>query len=250
MRAILTLLGLAIIAVATSVPGPVHDLLVRDWMKAGVIFVPVALMLAWFARRQPSGAIPAVALVGLAIYLLHQGEEHWIDALGRTFAFQGFANAQVARLLPDVAAPGTPLTALAIFTINVGVWLLALQGATSRPGDAFPLTAGVAATLVNGMTHVGAALALGLYNPGLVTAVILFLPLSAWALAWLVRAGHATLPHVGLAMAWAVCLHAFLFGSMVAANVYGLIPEVPALFLFLLWGILPTAVAPHLRTAG
>ncbi len=74
----------------------------------------------------------------------------------------------------------------------------------------------LAVPAVNAFAHLGPALAGGGYNPGLVTAVLLFLPLSLWAfrVAW-------TLPDLGrrvvaAALVGGVAVHAVLMLSLKA----------------------------------
>ncbi len=247
MRAIATLAGFLLIALLSLAPGPIHDVVVRDWMKFGVLLSPAVLTLSWLSWRRDGGRIRAIALAVLGVYLLHQGEEHWVDITGQAYAFQAYAHAQVNRLLDVPLAADAPLTARMIFAINAGVWLVALQGILSRPGDAFSAMAGVAATLVNGLTHVASAMALGGYNPGLGTALAFFVPLSLWALGWLARSRQATRVDMALALAWAIGLHIVLIGAVVAANVFRLMPEALAMLLILAWMTLPTLAAWPLR---
>lgn len=142
-----------------------------------------------------------------------------------------------------------PMTPFAIFVINVGVWLVALQGILSRPGDAFPLAASAAATVTNAIAHIGAGFALGTYNPGLATAVLLFLPAAGGTLTWLVRSGNAAVGHVIAAFAWAIGAHVILFVGVLGANAYALFPEIVGVSIILLWMVLPTAFAAHAKTA-
>jgi len=107
----------------------------------------------------------------LPAYMWHQYEEH--D--GNRFKY--FAD----RMLGEGV-----LTQGAIFVINVlGVWLLfaaLILGALRGPVG---IGLGVVyLTLVNGVTHLVPAVKTRSYNPGLITAVILFLPLSGATLAF------------------------------------------------------------------
>lgn len=105
----------------------------------------------------------------LLVYLLHQLEEHLGDR------FRRFVNTHVAG---GVEA----LTPRATMWINVGaVWalyvlILLLQGFVDV---GFGLIV-VYTTLLDGLVHVVVAVAMRRYNPGLVTALCLFLPFGAW----------------------------------------------------------------------
>ncbi|WP_029353971.1 HXXEE domain-containing protein [Bosea sp. 117] len=129
-------------------------------------------------------------------YMVHQVEEHTGDR------FRSFANGRVF-------GGRDALSVAAVLVINVpvvwGLNLAALYAALAF-GPGWGLVAPYA-MLVNGITHIGARARLGVYNPGLVTAVALFLPLS---LATIFVVG--ALPEVGFAqhafgLAVALVLH-------------------------------------------
>lgn len=135
-------------------------------LASGVVFGLSALVL------QPllPAAIGLVLLAGPA-YMLHQVEEHAGDR------FRRFVN---ERVFGGVEA----LTTGDVLVINLpGVWglnLAALYGAVlAAPGW------GLAAAylmVVNAVSHVAMAVRLKAYNPGLVTAILLFLPIGGLAL--------------------------------------------------------------------
>lgn len=108
----------------------------------------------------------------LIAYLAHQFEEHGVDLYGRVYYFHGYANAVIAER-------GLSLTPLMILKINsVAVWFacfLALWG-----GRRYNWPGLVAAGLVicNGMLHIALAITKGEYNPGLLTSIVVFLPLA------------------------------------------------------------------------
>lgn len=113
--------------------------------------------------------------------MIHQFEEHRQDR------FRKFFN--------DVIAGGREaLTPRAVLVINsIGVWgvdLAALHLAWNA-GLEFGLIA-VYMTLGNAVLHIIMAVALRCYNPGLLTAILLFLPLGMWALAIVSAASGAT----------------------------------------------------------
>ncbi|MBJ3774393.1 HXXEE domain-containing protein [Acuticoccus mangrovi] len=109
-----------------------------------------------------------LVVLSLPIYMIHQYEEHDDDR------FRRFVN--------DTLAGGREvLTVADVFVINVfGVWavlaVVILASFTLHPPCG--VTAGYL-LLVNGLLHVAQALALRRYNPGLVTGIVLFLPLGA-----------------------------------------------------------------------
>jgi len=172
----------------------------QSWMYAGFIAgLFLLLVLPLFAAGW-SAALLAVYLL-LPAYMIHQVEEHAGDR------FRRFINTRVA---------GVPnaLTTRAVVVVNVplvwGVDLVAIYLARFV-SLGWGLIA-VYLTLVNALVHVAGAVALRGYNPGLVTAVVLFLPLGIWALVavgatpgvtaaeHLAALGLAVLLHVGLAV--------------------------------------------------
>ncbi|KAL7920475.1 hypothetical protein ACQKWADRAFT_322210 [Trichoderma austrokoningii] len=146
----------------------------------------------------------------LPIYLLHQFEEHGYDFMGRRYAFRshfchhlGFENIDEC-----------PLTPLVILFVNsTTVWVTALFARTrtnvarSFYGFAF----------INGLTHVIPSFVDGFaYNPGLVSAWLLFFPGAYFALQLLGGAGRG--------VAAGIICHVVLMGSMKLAA-KGLIAE-------------------------
>ena len=104
-----------------------------------------------------------------------------------------------------------------ITAVNVSAVLLA-GPAAALLGRRWPLVAlsYFSIPFVNLFAHLGPALTHGAYNPGLVTAIVLFLPLSLWTF-------HVALTHYRLGwraviatVAAGVVLHGILLGSLMA----------------------------------
>lgn len=116
--------------------------------------------------------------LGTFVYLVHQFEEHGVDIHGADYAFRdflcgffGFADLKACPLPPSV-----------ITAVNVAaVWLLG--PAAALLGRRWPLVAlsFFSVPSVNFVAHVASAVVDGVYNPGVLTAIVLFLPLSLWA---------------------------------------------------------------------
>ena len=108
------------------------------------------------------------------------------------------------------------LTLLAVFIINVpGVWgIITLSlwlAARIHPG--FTLIA-VYLPLVNAIIHIGHAVSKRSYNPGLVTAIALFLPVCTWCLREIQQSGSGTLAMHTIGLASALAIH-----TVIAAKV-------------------------------
>lgn len=187
------------------------------WPYVGVGLA--AAMLLWLAaERRGPGAPPRwqdpawVLPLLWPMYLLHQFEEHGIDLLGRRYAFLG----DLCRTLGHGDLAGCPADPAFIFAVNgVGCQIaFALSWLFRRRA---PLVAACAwgVPLVNGVTHLGSALAHGAYNPGTLTSLLLFVPLCAWMLRTTLRAGALAPREVPRVIASGVLVHAVLLASLV-----------------------------------
>lgn len=180
------------------------DRLASSWVYGGFLagFVFLLLLPVFTAGLSPAFLF---VVLQLPIYMLHQYEEHDGDR------FRHFVNR-------FVGGGREVLSTRAVFLINIGgVWLVNVVSIwlAATVGIGFGLI-GVYATLVNALVHLGPALATRRYNPGLATAIVLFLPLGG-AGAWLVTAsGQAGLPYHVLGLGVALALHAAIVGYVLS----------------------------------
>lgn len=167
----------------------------RNWMYAGLI---AALFLLAVLPLFGGGWILPLILVYLMLpaYMLHQVEEHAGDR------FRRYVNRQVLKV-PDA------LTTVAVVVINVplvwGVYLVVLYLARFA-GVGWGLVAAYL-MLVNAVLHVVAALVRRGYNPGLATAVVVFLPLSIWSLVAISSVPGVTVLQQAVGLAVGVLVH-------------------------------------------
>lgn len=185
------------------------DALLHDWPYFGLALAAALLV---YLFRSPRPNDPAWVLKLLwPMYLLHQFEEHGVDLHGEHYAFLGGLCGTLG--FPNVAdCPADPGF---IFAVNaMGCWI-----AFALPfvyAERAPLLAacpwGIA--IVNAATHIGSGIVKGTYNPGLLTSVVLFVPLSLWMLRIVVRAGVIAKPRVPRIVATGVLTHAVLLGSL------------------------------------
>lgn len=160
-----------------------------------------------------------LAWAGTLAYLLHQFEEHGIDAEGAHYAFRGFMCATLG--FPDAKTCPVPLSY--ITSVNIAaVWLAGPAAALlGRRWPALALSY-FSIPFINFLGHTAPYLINGTYNPGVLTAILVFLPLSLWAFRVALvryRLGWSTV----LATVFAgVILHAILLLS-VKAYIAGLI---------------------------
>ena len=146
-------------------------------------------------------------------YLLHNAEEYAIDLHGRIHAFP----AAMCASFGYGAYPDCPVPPLFFTAVNVPMfWFVGPVAALlSRQHSLIGLTL-YSVIPTNAAVHIASALAAGSYNPGLLTAVLIFVPLAVWA-------GYAAFGKGGLsykAMAFlavlGVAAHAVLAGSVFA----------------------------------
>jgi hypothetical protein len=169
--------------------------LVSYWVYGGFLaaFLLLGLM-PTFSRSWDLALI--LVFLQLPVYMLHQLEEHDDDR------FRRFIN-------DLVGGDRDILSKTAVFVINVpGVWgvnmISILLAISLYPG--FGLI-GVYLTLVNGVVHVAQAIRLRGYNPGLVTAVVLFIPVGSAALWALHVSGKISPAYDALGLGSAIAIH-------------------------------------------
>jgi hypothetical protein len=155
------------------------DRLIASWVYGGSLAGLLLLFLAPVLVH--SWPVPLVAtFLCLPVYMIHQYEEHDNDR------FRLYVNRKIGR---DALSP------LAVFVINVpGVWgvigISVVLAATV--GIGFGLIAFYLVVL-NGTIHVVDAVISRGYNPGLGTAIALFLPLGAYGIAAVQQSGGGSL---------------------------------------------------------
>lgn len=155
-------------------------LLETGWVLVGLGGAVFAIFMIFSGVSVSAGGVTdplaTAAWLLLIAYLLHQFEEHGIDLYGRSYHFIEYGNAQLAARYGD---GGPRLTDLAIYRINtLAVWvpfLLAIWAGRRLPWVGL---AAAGTMLTNGLFHILIALTNGEYNPGLATALVLFLPIS------------------------------------------------------------------------
>jgi hypothetical protein len=176
--------------------------LVRDWQWPTAALFAAAFLLAIVPPfASIAGTALALVLVQLPLYMIHQWEEHAGDR------FRQYVN-RVIGGGHELLTPGTT------FWINcLGVWaldLVALYLACT-----VTLAAGLVAgylALVNAVVHIVEAVARREYNPGLATALVLFLPVGGWCVR---EVGRGASPRAhGIALGLAVGGHAVIVACL------------------------------------
>jgi hypothetical protein len=120
-----------------------------------------------------------IGSLAVAVYLVHQFEEYGLAANGVVHAFPN----ELCTLVGQPAYPACAIPASFFLAVNLTlVWVAAPVAAILAPR--VPLLGlvlwGVIAS--NAIVHLVPAVALLRYDAGLLTAIILFVPLAVWAL--------------------------------------------------------------------
>ncbi len=224
-----------------------QEFLVNHWMRVGAFLAPFLMMTA-AATRAP-GAGPALAdmryaaALMLGTSILHQFEEHWVDLTGAFYAFYDYVNDLVFEALGRGAGRVDALSIEAIFVINTAlVWLVGALAIVSSPDHRFPALAMAAIMVVNGATHVAAAIATASYNPGLATSVVVFLPFGVLIFRAARRRWRAPRREIAASLVWAVLAHGVMIGGMLASRWAGLFSESVYFALLVIWSLTPLAL--------
>jgi hypothetical protein len=168
---------LAILAGVTviHVVAQVSDYLVMTWMIVGLggaVFL--SLMLVGAQAQVQLDPLARFHWILLTAYLVHQFEEHGVDLLGRAYSFITYSRTVIDNV---GAASGFQLTPLAIYRTNtLFVWLPFLAAVWGHRRFIWPGLAVGGLVLTNAILHIGIALWREEYNPGLGSAIVLFLP--------------------------------------------------------------------------
>ncbi|HEU0196937.1 MAG TPA: HXXEE domain-containing protein [Nevskiaceae bacterium] len=172
--------------------------LISYWVYGGLL---AGILLLVLSPLLVSGwPLPAAAaFLLLPAYMIHQYEEHDHDR------FRLFFNATIGKGF-DVLSP------VAVFVTNVpvvwGVIALSLYAAVEI-SLGWALIA-VYLVIVNAFVHIIHAIIFRRYNPGLVTAVLVFLPLGIWVLHLVDSAGAGSVANHAVGLVVAVAIHAVL----------------------------------------
>ena len=170
-----------------------------NWQKIlpALAAIGLAAWIAWF-RTDPASE-QAIFAALLVIYMVHQIEEHlWPGG------FRQFTNAHVFESGRD----DWPVDAGGVALVNIGyVWLPVAAAMLFPQALRWLGLAWIGLTLVNAVIHVVTSIRFRGYNPGLITAVLLFLPFTVWALAHDAAHGLLSGGEIGLLLLLGVLLH-------------------------------------------
>ena len=174
------------------------DWMLHNWSRAGLVLGIGLLLIAPLVLKGVGVAVFLIYL-WLPFYMLHQYEEH----------AEGTFLEWYERMMPGIAPVLTERKLLVVNLVTVWLgFLVALYVAfLVRPalGLAAPYLA-----LVNAFMHVGQLLRWRCYNPGLWTALVIFIPGAGYTISALSAAGAAWADNA-LGLGIAMLVHIFLF---------------------------------------
>ena len=172
---------------------------------------PVAIFLTLFliVSYQAIGWIPFLVWIQLVMYLLHEHEEYVYPG-----GFRDYFNTTMFPRKKDI------LSNRAAFCINsIGVWCLYSCCAllTQHVSYGFGIITPVF-SLCNGAIHIANSVKTGKYNPGLITSVGLFYPVSLYTIYVLYVHDYISLWHIAGALFFGIGAHVVLIIALLYAK--------------------------------
>lgn len=227
------------------------DAITHGWPYVGLVFA-VGILAVLLLRPSPADKPytarfrdPAwLVWAAVPVYMIHQFEEHGIDLLGRRYQFLS----ELCKTLGhnDLATcPGDPWFILAV---NVTLTWFAgpLSGALASRQRLYLGATFLSTPLVNAFAHIMPGLLKGQYNPGLLTSILLFLPLCFHGLRLMREQGILDGPRLLSIPLVGVLLHGVLLASLKATEA-GLISHAVRDLIQVFNAFVPLAIASALE---
>ena len=199
---------------------------------AGALVILVLLFGSDMLRSDPASSRWRdhvwLSWMAVVVYLVHNVEEYGIDLLGQSHAFPAELCANFG--FPTLAE--CPVPPSFFLAVNIPLfWIVGPIAALLSRRHPLVGLALYSVIFTNGLVHVLTVLRTGQpYNPGLLTAVVLFLPLSAWVAYACFGGNGLRYPAVAFLIVLGVVLHVILAGSLIL-SIKGVISSVLAVRL-------------------
>ena len=221
-----------------------YNFLIENWMKLGTYAVPLILFLFFSFTQERTDSILAdmklMPILLLVAYLIHQFEEHWIDLFGNHYAFYNYFNALLLGVLGSPDSNVMPASAAALFVINTSlVWLVGIIAIWRSPNHLFPVLAMNGIVLVNAISHILSGIVNLSYNPGLLTAISIFIPLAIAFYRKVLQISPIAKPQIIASLVWAILAHVILIAGLIVSNWFRLVPESVYFATLVAWSVLP-----------
>lgn len=219
----------------------------EHWMVIGVFgaaFLMLGALLFTGDDGSPLQDFRFVSVLLFAAYAVHQYEEHGTDFLGRRYAFMPFLNDLLRERFTECAGRvNCPLNPENIFYINTTlVWLVILLAVWAGRRLPFVGLCAAGIVVVNGILHIVQGVALGKYNPGLVTSIVLFLPLGLYYYRFAWSQALADRVTIAASLVWGVIAHVVLLAGVVAIYVHDQLPHPAYLVILVVYSMSPLAL--------
>lgn len=169
--------------------------------------------------------------MAVVVYLLHNVEEYGVDLLGQSHAFP----AALCANLGFSTLAECPVRPSFFLAVNIPLfWIVGPIAALLSRHHPLVGLALYSVIFTNGLVHVLAAILTGEpYNPGLLTAAVLFLPLSAWVAYACFGRNGLSYKAMAFLIVCGIVLHVILAGPLML-SVRGVISSSLAVWLQLL----------------
>ncbi|SMF83348.1 HXXEE domain-containing protein [Pseudobacteriovorax antillogorgiicola] len=215
------------------------DFLVEHWMKLGFYLIPFLFLIAWKDSSHKPRFRSLYFWTGMLLisYIFHQIEEHWIDIYGNRYAFSASMN-ELLKGITD--SSDNLLSHEGIFVINTTlVWLVGGGALVAMHYSVFPALCMAAIVLINAIAHIGLAVASWEYNPGTLTSIMLFLPVSLlFYKNYFLQKGEK-LFLLYLSLGWSILCHVVMVVGTIAVHHWGVISESLYFLALFLLSIVP-----------
>ncbi len=178
---------------------PLLSRIAADWQKVLPLLAVLGATVWVAAFRNDPVSERALFAALLVIYFVHQIEEHlWPGG------FRQFTDAHVFKSDND----DWPVDVGGVALVNIAYVWLPVALAVAFPQSLRMVGLGwVGLTLINGIIHIVTTMRLRIYNPGLITGIVLFLPFTIFVLAHEVVHGMLTGVEVGRIALAGILLH-------------------------------------------
>ena len=221
-----------------------YDFLIDNWMKIGIYAVPFILFIFFSSRTEQTEEVLSdtklISVLLLLAYIIHQFEEHWIDIFGNKYAFYEYFNTLFLTVLGAQDSSVIILSREAIFLINTSlVWLVGVIAIWRSPKHLFPLLAMNGIVLVNAISHILPGIFQKSYNPGLLTAIVIFLPLAIAFYRKVLFTKQYAKSQVIASIVWAILAHVILITGLLSTNWFELIPSEVYFAVLVVWSVIP-----------
>ena len=186
------------------------------WIGGGAAIVFLFLLLGTrFLQSEPGSSRwhdrVWLSWLAVVIYLLHNVEEYGIDVFGRMTQFP----AEICSVLKLPAPPDCPIPAAYFLSVNIPlIWIGApIAALLSRRHPLVGLSF-YGLIFVNLFFHIMPLLAGAGFGPGTLTAIILFVPVSAWIIHACFGTGRLSYKALALIFFNGVLFHVILTGPL------------------------------------